>query len=278
MITSITLGSTLLTNDSRFCTGINTLSFPVIGSSSSKKGGWAGSKIVQGKPEKLKFAMEWMIVGTSFSDLATQREDFIELLGEILSEGEQTLKISKSNAVDIQITVNSVNVAGDIRAEDKNATRLLVTFESEYPFLVSQTLFSQTINVINQGGMGIPMGIPMDMGVGGTGAATVTNGGNFEAYPVITFYGPLTNPSITNITTGKTLNLNLTLASETDYVVVDIFNRTALLYPGGTNARRYLSGDFWTLAKGNNIINIGNPTYTSIGKAVLLYRDHYLNL
>jgi hypothetical protein len=278
MITSITLGTTLLTNDNRFCTAVNTLSFPVISSSSAKKGGSAGSKIVQGKPEKLKFALEWMIIGSSISDLVTQREDFIELLGEILSTGEQTLKISKSNSVDVQIDVHSVTVSGDVKAEDKNATRMLVTFESEYPFLVSQTLYNQTINVINQGGMGIPIGIPMNMGVGGTGAATVTVGGNFEAYPVITFYGPLDNPSISNLTTGKTLNLNLVLSTANDYVVVDTFARTALLYSGATNARRYITGDFWTLAKGNNIINIGNPTYTSEGKAILLYRDHYLNL
>jgi hypothetical protein len=278
MVESITLGSTLLTNANRYCTAINTLSFPTIGSSSAKKGGSSGSKIVQGKPEKLKFSLDWTIVGSSISDLVTQREDFIELLGEILSTGEQTLKISKSNLVDVQIDVHSVSVTGDIKAENKNSTKLLVTFESEYPFLVSQTLYTSTINVINQGGMGIPMGIPMNMGVGGTGAATVSTGGNFEAYPVITFYGPLTSPSITNLTTGKTLNLNITLAASTDYVVIDTFARTALLYPGATNARRYITGDFWTLAKGVNTINIGNPSYTTEGKAVLLYRDHYLNL
>lgn len=85
--------------------------------------------------------------------------------------------------------------------------------------------------------------------------ATVTNGGNFEAAPVVKIYGPVTNPVLENQTSGKKLELTYALL-EGDYIVID-FNAKTILRSTTENLYSKLNftvSDWWTLAPGNNTI------------------------
>lgn len=280
MITQVDLGSATLTNSKRLLQAVKNLTFPEINITALRRGSFPGQKVSFGKPTGYKFALEWAVVGDTFSDLATQRETFLKLFGEIIKDGSKTLKINKSNAVNVQIDVVGVKVAGEVMAEDGTASKLLIDLISEYPYLMSQTLQSYDVFILNGGGMGIPMSIPMDMSINGANEATLNNGGNIEAFPILTFYGPINNPSIQNVTTGKQLSLSYNLLSSSDYIVVDTFKRTVNLYISGaqTNARRYASGDFWTLQPGNNVIHLTTGTYNPTGKCKVEWRDHYLGI
>jgi len=278
MITNVYLGSDQLNTDKRILQAIRNLTFPDITYQGAKRGGFSGQKLSIGKPRSYKFATEWALVGDTFSDLATQREDFLEILGKILEDGSKTFKINKANSVNIQIDVKTVKVTGDLSAEMPLASKLLIELEAEYPYLQDQTLQTTSINIFSGGGMSIPMGIPMSMGVGGTNEVTLTNNGNAVAYPVFQFYGPLNNPSLTNLTTGKTFGLTYNLTDSSQYIEVDTFNHTVVLYAGGVNVRAYASGDFWTLARGANIVHLSAATYNTQGKCTVKFRDHYLGI
>lgn len=278
MITNAYLGSDQLNTDKRVLQAIRNLTFPDITFQSVKRGGYPGQKISSGKPRSYKFATEWAVVGDTFSDLATQREDFAEILGKILEDGSKTLKINKANGVNVQIDVKALKVAGDLSAANPLLANMLVEFEAEYPYLQDQTLQSTDINIFSGGGMSIPMGIPMSMGVGGTNEVTLTNNGNAAAYPILYFYGPLLNPSLTNLTTGKTFGLTYDLTDSSQYIEVDTFNRTVVLRSAGTNVRGSVSGDFWTLARGANVIHLSASTYNTQGKCTVKFRDHYLGI
>ena len=279
MITQVDLGSTTLTTTKRLLQAVKNLTFPEVNITALRRGSFPGQKVSFGKPAGYKFALEWAIVGDTFSDLATQRETFLKLFGEIIKDGTKTLKINKSNSVNVQIDVMGVKVAGEVQAEDGNASKLLIELTSEYPYLMSQTLQSFDVFIFNGGGMAIPMALPMNMSINGANEATLSNAGNIEAYPVFTFYGPLNNPSIQNVTTGKQLSLNYNLTSA-DYIVVDVFNRTVNLYISGAqnNGRRYASGDFWTMQPGNNLIHLNTGTFNASGKCKVEWRDHYLGI
>ncbi len=280
MITRVDLGATQLTNSNRYLQSASNLAFPDIMATIARKASFAGQKVQLGKPGGYKFAMDWLVTGSSFSDLASQRETFIKLLGQLIKDGSYTLKIYKSNSINVQIEIFSVGVSGSVDAKDGATSKVLVDFASEYPFLLSQTENSSDVLVFNGGGMAIPMGLPMDMSAGGSNEATLTSNGNVGAYPTLTFFGPLSNPSIQNVTTGKILSVNYSLASISDYLIIDTFKRTALLYsgsPSGINVRQYVSGDFWTLEPGNNLIHLGNSSVTS-GKCTVKWRDHYLGI
>ncbi len=60
---------------------------------------------------------------------------------------------------------------------------------------------------------------PIVYGSGGGGSAIANNYGNTTAKPVITFYGPLDHPTISNETLGKFLSLNLNIPSGQRVVV-----------------------------------------------------------
>lgn len=278
MITSIFLDTTELTAPNRFVQSIRNGGFPDIDQSAVKKGGFTGRTITPSKFISYKFVIEWVVVGTSFADLANQREEFIKLLGEVISAGGKTLKINRSNGVNLQVGIKGIDVFSDVSTADPLNTRVLTEMQAEYPFLRSQTEVSEDVFIFSGGGAALPMIIPLDMSVGGINEVTIVQNGNFEAYPVFIFSGPLTNPTITNLTTGKTLNINTSLASAGDSLEVDVFLRTAKLLPSGTNVRQFVTGDFWVLAVGNNVIHLGSGSFNVVGKCAVKFRDTFLGI
>lgn len=278
MITAVSLGPTLLTDGStRFCTAVRNLTFPIFATTPTPRGSFAGQKIAMSRPTSYKFVLEWLVMGSDIAGLATARENFAKLIATVLTQGPQALKLTKSNGVQVQIDIKSANLTGDITADSPQATAMMLECETEYPYLMSQTLTSVTANIFQGGGMAIPMGIPMNMGNGGANELVVTPNGTIDAFPTFTFTGPLINPSLSNLTTGKILNLNTSLASSSQSVTIDTFNRTVLLN-GSVNYRQYVSGDFWTLMAGANVVHLTAAAYNALGTCLISYRDHYVGL
>jgi hypothetical protein len=82
---------------------------------------------------------------------------------------------------------------------------------------------------------------------GGAGSVSVTQAGDYDETPaVVTFWGPVTSPSVTHVQTGRSLVFDLTLA-DGEYLVVDLLVQTALL--AGTSSRMYTltGGSGWFL-------------------------------
>jgi len=278
MVTQIKLGSEILTSQSVLVTAIRNGGFPDTDQSQTQKGGYTGLTLSSQSFLSYKFVIEWNVVGTSFSDLATARENFVSKLGSIISAGGKNLQITKSNGVTVQVDVKGVNIRTDVSTQDPLNARIYTEMDAEYPFLRDLNGISQDVNIFSGGGMPIPMPIPMPMNLGGTGEVTLVNGGNYNAYPIFTFYGPLDNPVIANVTTGEQLQLNLSLATASDRVEVDVFLRSAKFTPSMANARQYITGDFWTLAVGNNVIHLAQATYNIYGKCNISYADTYLGI
>ena len=95
------------------------------------------------------------------------------------------------------------------------------------------------------------------------GEADLSNAGTFQTGPVVKITGPVTDPSLENVTTGKTWDYTGTIASG-DYLLVDMEDRTVLL--NGT-ASRYsnltASSEFWDLEPGTNTIQFRAAAYTA---------------
>ena len=104
------------------------------------------------------------------------------------------------------------------------------------------------------GGFTFPITFPLTFGAGGSsGLVAVTNLGNAPSPPTFRIYGPITNPSLRNETTGEQISLNLTIASG-EYVDIDVKNSSVLL--NGT-ANRYSSlsvAQWWNVQPGVNQI------------------------
>ena len=126
------------------------------------------------------------------------------------------------------------------------------------------------------GGLTFPIVWPISWGTATSGTAQAVNAGTFATRPVVTFTGPLTAPSIENVTTGQTFRMASTfelLAGET--LVVDFDSRTVLL--NGT-ASRYSSvasnSQWWELPPGNSDIRLGATSGS--GSATVTFRSAWL--
>jgi len=97
-----------------------------------------------------------------------------------------------------------------------------------------------------------PRVYPLTFGGGSnTQFATVINSGWTNTYPLISIYGPVTNPVIGSITANASLNFSYTMAAS-DVISIDLLNRTILL--NGNPARNLLLGSstWFNAAVGTN--------------------------
>lgn len=276
MITDVALGTNQLTTTKRFCVGTSGGSFPGVSYNAFDRGPSFGRKLSRIQARSFTILTEWVILGSSFADLVTERSSFIQLLGAILESGTATLKITRSNGTTLQIEVKAVKVTGAAKPEDGVSSPLLVEFEAEYPFFQSVEQYVSEIGLFAGGGMAIPMGIPMSMGVAGVAETTIVAGGNYPAYPLIKLIGVMDTPTLRNNTAGKQLTIAANLNTTGKFVLIDTFLRT-VVNEAGSNVRGTHSGDFWTLAVGSNSIRL-SATSGSSGKAIISYRNHHLNI
>lgn len=148
--------------------------------------------------------------------------------------------------------------------------------------LVSQELHQQQVSIFEGGGMGIPMAIPMDMGVGVAIETQLNNAGGYTSLPYIIIYGTIEDPTISNQTTGESFSLNYTLTAATERIEIDVENRSVLYYSTptatGVNIRQYFSGDWFDLEPGNNTIKLVVADVTDTGYALIRWRDAYIGI
>lgn len=113
----------------------------------------------------------------------------------------------------------------------------------------------------------------------GGGSATITttiaNSGWTDTYPTITLNGPITNPTLGNLTQSAALNFNVTLSSS-DAFVIDLYNKLITL--NGNPARNTLiSGNWFSASPGNNSYYLtGTGTLAGTTEAVVTWQSAYI--
>lgn len=111
-----------------------------------------------------------------------------------------------------------------------------------------------------------------------TSTGSVNNLGWADTYPLITITGPITNPYVTNFTTGETLTVAVTMAS-TDTLVLDLLNKTVTL--NGSTARNLLTtaSRWFSCGTGTTLIGISGDigSFTAgVTTATIAYRSAYV--
>lgn len=117
-------------------------------------------------------------------------------------------------------------------------------------------LISATLPIYEVSG-GAEFDATFDLGfgtVGTSGTALITNTGSADTAPTVTFTGPVTNPTITNLSTSEYWGYDGTVASG-DTLTVDMGARTVLV--NGSVNRYYLTASgstFWELPVGDSTV------------------------
>lgn len=241
-----------------------------------ERGSYHGARLGNYAYGRRNLSIEGEIIGSDTDDYETKRRALSDACD--LMSGLKTLTIT--TRAGITVTADVI-VSGALeepyKAGDMIRGDFRLEFVAPYPFFLSSAENSQQITPFVGGGGAIPAAIPFSLAVGGSGAVTVANDGNGEAFPTVTLYGSLENPSLLNETTGESLSIAYTLATSTDFIVLDFYNRTALLN-GITNINQYVTGDWWRLKPGNNDIKLASASYSAGAYALLEWFDTYLGL
>lgn len=158
------------------------------------------------------------------------------------------------------------------------ADAALCEFLATDPRIYSLTLKDATTGLGSaSGGHGWPRGWPHGWGTATPGTATCTNDGNFSTYPRLTIQagsGTLVNPTVSNLTTGKSWGIAISLSAG-DFLIVDFQEQTAKL--NGTADRQSLvtrpPSEWWTIQPGNNTVQFAGTGST--GTVTIEWRDAY---
>ncbi|WP_427007201.1 phage distal tail protein [Pseudarthrobacter sp. H2] len=135
-------------------------------------------------------------------------------------------------------------------------------------------LMSVTVNPARGGGITWPITWPITWAAGSQ-PTTVNNTGNVTIYPTITLINKMTNPSITNQTTGQFFTLTGLTTTAGDTLVIDMKNRTVLLNGGSVLPFVTSSSSWWPLLPGNNSINLTTADGTDTTVATVSWRSGY---
>jgi hypothetical protein len=170
-----------------------------------------------------------------------------------------------------------VKLAADPKARDRGSLafefELLLRADDPLRYATALSSVVADLPTADESGMTFDVVFDLTFGAGGSGgAAFATNAGNAPAWPVITLSGPVSNPSIRNATSNRTVALNLTLASD-ESLVIDMAARTVLLN-GTANRRNALlpSSAWWAIEPGSNEIQYRAAAFTA-STATVTYRS-----
>jgi len=163
--------------------------------------------------------------------LEANRTSLVKVLNSILGEdGTGTMRWTNQGSSNPLALTGLYLVDGPVFTIDNTTWDIHFVLQSEKPFAedAEATIVDSVALTASGGGFTIPLTIPVTFTSSGGGTLTVSNAGDFKAYPVVRVYGPITNPVVTNNTAGKSLVFTGSIASG-DYWEIDLFANTVLI-------------------------------------------------
>lgn len=105
----------------------------------------------------------------------------------------------------------------------------------------------------------------------------VSNDGGVKSWPVWTLYGPGSSPVIRNVTTGKYISLDTTMASGEVLIIDSNPEAPAVTGPDGTSLIGVMSNasEFFSLEPGGNTIQVEINDSSGVSAAELTFRQQY---
>lgn len=262
-------------NTTYFISGAPGLEMPPIRQSSYNLAGQNFGKFVSAFYGKRRFSLQGYVIGTSPSDLIAKLDAFRAAL-DILN-GEQPIIFTLLNGRIVQINAVLLQLDAPYKPGVINAVEFNAAFEASFPYLVSQTLTTQSISLASGGGGTVPPPtMPMGLAADSGGKIFVANNGNAPFYPTARITGPITNPSLRNVSLQKDILFTLTLGSG-EYIDID-FQQQSIIDNTGRNRYDSKSGTWWYLAPGTTEVRFAADSTDLSAQATFTYGDAWLGL
>jgi hypothetical protein len=215
-----------------------------------------GARFVFQKYGARRLTIAGYVTGATIAQFAENRQDLAQAFA--FDKEQRTLRITNDYGDVLVAEVSPISALSfDVRAGQVNACRFSISLvcPDGIFYTESATVSSAGVTVLS-GGSAIPTAIPMNLSSSpSSNVITITNSGSAPVYPdQIKLIGPGTNFTITNRTTGEDVQLNTALTSA-QHAIIDLSRRTAVRNDN-TNLYSYLTGTYWKLQPGANIITL----------------------
>jgi len=259
---------------------IEGLEFPAIRTGQYTNAGADGINIVSQYLGERRVQLTGFVSGLSSSAFVGARQTFLAALRPKYSAtGLLVDKWLRMTAMD----GNTYRLLGEVVGatmpnEYLTYSEFAIDFLANSNVIESYTLHTETINTRTFGGFILPVDVPIVFAGGGGLTKIINNAGGATAYPVLTFYGPLTTPRLMNTTTSKIMSLATTIAAGQS-ITVKMLNRT--ITQGGTTNKMYtMSTDssFWGMPSGDNIFSLNSTVSGEAGYVTVEWRDAYAGI
>jgi hypothetical protein len=193
-------------------------------------------------------------------------------------KGEGTLTVVQGAHAGRQITC-AYEAGLDSYAEDLALLgQTTLAFRAADPYWADATESSNVATIDSTAYTWFPF-LPLILGASDVfAAATITNAGDVDAWPIITTTGPGTDLNVSNDTTGESWHFTGSIAANSTLVVDHRpGHKSARL--DGTNAFGRLTDDsvLWPLVPGPNRISIGFASGTASSRVAFTWRNRWLS-
>lgn len=109
----------------------------------------------------------------------------------------------------------------------------------------------------------------------GTTPTIAVNNGDIIIYPQFKITGAVQNPRITNHSTNKFVQINITTTNPADELIIDMGQRTVTLNGGSVLSYRTLDSTWWGLELGNNVVEYTSDGSEDVDFGTLRWRTAY---
>ncbi len=183
-------------------------------------------------------------------------------------------------------------MAWDFNYSAANIGSPTIMFHATSPFIWGQGQSASVGVSPTIGSLTFPATFPLTFGSTSPNTMVATNAGNVTMSPVLVLTGPMTNPTIANISISGSPYITVSNPTQTGYTIlsgdqmtIDLDTHDVLYYSGGmahgTPAARpswIVSGStWWTLPPGSNTIQLSTQdSAATAGSAAIWWADAWL--
>lgn len=242
------------------------------GSNVGKDGGWTSAQLFDAR----LITLQALIANSDVAIVESKRRDLMTLLAEkqltlkYVSEAGHTYT-TKVVVLGAPGVIQQLQTASYFKIDLKADDPLMYDYAGDGGGIIA-TLLVRTVT----GGFEFPILFPFVID-GGDPIIPVSNTGTSSVSPIITLYGPLTNPTIVNQTTNQQMQILASL-SGTDSIIVNTALETITM--NGLDIYYLLAPgfDFINIDAGDNLLYLTSDNNGDAGYAEVKFNSGYIGI